>query len=100
MTHINNKKKESAVFTFFAHREGLPEFSGYVVYDYTSHARLESDFEAYMDMTQRANDTLLRQRYESRFKKTTEAPDDCNSLKKLLGRSGGKFGRDKKRKAC
>ena len=72
MTHTSREKKMSASFIFRAHRDGLPDFTGYLVYDYASHARLATDSDSYSDLTQRRNDTELRRRFESRFKISTE----------------------------
>eukprot|EP00090_Calanus_glacialis_P046177 TRINITY_DN8929_c0_g1_i1.p1 TRINITY_DN8929_c0_g1~~TRINITY_DN8929_c0_g1_i1.p1 ORF type:complete len:102 (-),score=24.29 TRINITY_DN8929_c0_g1_i1:223-528(-) len=89
MTHTSKEKKKSASFIFRAHRDGLPDFSGYLVYSYTSHARLAADRDSYTDLTQRANDTELRRRFESRLGTTTEEPEeDC-----LFPRRRAAFGR-------
>ena len=86
MTHTSREKKMSASFIFRAHRDGLPDFTGYLVYDYASHARLRSDIDSYTDVTQRRNDTLLRRKYESRFKKSTEPPCEEDSKRTFLQR--------------
>ena len=80
MTHTNRKKKMSASFIFHAHHDGLPEFSGYIVYDYTSHARLEADGDSYADVTQRRNDTELRRRFEYKFGTATTTTTERSFL--------------------
>ena len=94
MTHTSREMKNAATFIFQAHHEGLPEFSGYLVYSYTSHARLVSKTERYRDITQRANDTEQRRRWEARLGITTEKPDndDCAYPRKRAGIGHALFG--------
>ena len=94
MTHTNKEKKKARSFIFQAHHEGLPEFTGFLVYSYTSHARLTSTTDRYKDFTQRANDTEQRRRWEARLGITTEDPNtdkDCLFPRKRAGLGHGKY---------